>query len=103
VVALLDDEGFPADCPQCVALRSQMDVMRVRLEDSEVQRDKYHAALVATENRLDRLRSGTVLKMQSRGPTDEQEPKEEAIEEPQRKPSSPAVSGSVDWWESWSS
>jgi E3 ubiquitin-protein ligase BRE1 len=77
--------------------------MRVKLEDSEVQRDKYHTALVATENRLDRLGSGTVLKMQSRGAMPEQEPKEEVIEEPQRKPSSPAVSGSVNWWESWSS
>lgn len=79
---------------ECVALRSQVDVMRVKLEDSEMQRDKYHVTLVATENRLDRLRSGTVLKMQSRGAMHEQEPKEEVIEEPQRKPSSPARSKS---------
>lgn len=77
--------------------------MRVKLEDSEVQRDKYHTSLVASENRLDRLRSGTVLKIQSRGAMHEQEPKEEMIEEQQRQPSSPAVSGSVDWWDSWSS
>jgi len=77
--------------------------MRVRLEDSEVQRDKYHEILVTAENRLDRLQSGTVLKMQSRGAMNEHEPKVEVIEEPQRKPSSPAVSGSVNWWEFWSS
>jgi hypothetical protein len=77
--------------------------MRVKLEDLETQRDKYLETLVATENRLDRLRSGTVLKMQSRGVLHEKEPKEEVIEEPQRKPSSPEVSGSVDWWEFCSS
>jgi hypothetical protein len=77
--------------------------MRVKLEDVETQRDKYLATLVATENRLDRLRSGTVLKMQSRGATHEKELKEEVIEEPQQKPSSPEVSGSVDWWEFCSS
>lgn len=77
--------------------------MRVKLEDSEVRRDNYYATLVATENRFHRLQSGTVLKMQSREATHKQETKEEVLEEPQRKPSSPAVSGSVNWWESWSS
>jgi hypothetical protein len=76
-----------------------MEMIHVQLQDSESQKERYHAALVATENRLDRLRSGTVQAIQPSLTVEKQELKEEASEEPQRKPSSPSVSGSVNWWE----
>jgi E3 ubiquitin-protein ligase BRE1 len=84
---------------QCAALRSQMDVMRAKLEDSEAQKEKFYTDLIAAEIRADRLRSETVLAMQARVAVEKQEPKTDEIEEPQRKPSSPAVSGWVNWWE----
>lgn len=71
--------------------------MRARLKDSEEQKEKYHLALISAETRVDRLRSSTVLAMQSRVATDTHEMKSE--DEPQRKPPSPAVSGPVNWWE----
>lgn len=76
-----------------------MEIIRAQLQESESQKEQYHIALIATENRLDRIRSGTVQAIQSSVAVDKQEPKEEALEEPQRKPSSPSVSGSVNWWE----
>lgn len=85
---------------QCTSLRSQMDLMRVKLRDSELQKEKYHAELVAAETRAARLQSGTVLAMQARVAVDKREPPAEVIEEPERQlPSSPVVSGPVNWWE----
>ncbi|RDB24923.1 E3 ubiquitin-protein ligase BRE1 [Hypsizygus marmoreus] len=74
---------------ECIALRSQIDIMHVKLQETEAQKDEYHAALVAAENRFDRLRSKTVQAIQSRAVEKKPEVKEESTEEPQRKPSSP--------------
>jgi E3 ubiquitin-protein ligase BRE1 len=100
---------------QCIALRSQMDLMRVKLRDSVAEKESLHTALVAAQTRADRLQSETVLAMQARAAVrkreaeqqkgeQQQEPKEEesSSEEPQRKlPSSPEVSGlgQPNWWE----
>lgn len=71
--------------------------MRTRLQDSEAQKEKYHSELVAAEVRCDRLRSKTVQAIQpkSRVSADAQDTKDDVVEEPQRKPPSPAVSGPV--------
>jgi E3 ubiquitin-protein ligase BRE1 len=85
---------------QCIALRSQVDVMRVKLRDSVAENETLHTALVAAQTQADRLQSSTVLAMQARAAVHEQKPKEEEIEEPQQKlPSPPEVSGLVNWWE----
>ncbi|GLB37588.1 putative BRE1 E3 ubiquitin ligase [Lyophyllum shimeji] len=78
---------------ECIALQSQLDVISAKLQDSERQKEEYHEALLAAENRLDRFRSKTVLAVPS--PVErKQEPREEVIEESQRKPSSPEGSHS---------
>jgi hypothetical protein len=75
-------------------------MMRVQLRDSAAERETLQIQLVAAENRASRLQSKTVLAMHTRAVVKE-EPKPEEIEELQRKtPSSPAVSGPVNWWES---
>ncbi|KAF9469928.1 BRE1 E3 ubiquitin ligase-domain-containing protein [Collybia nuda] len=84
---------------ECVALKSQVETIRAQLQESEAQKELFHTALITAENRLDRLRSGTVQAIQSSTLVDKQEPKEDTLEEPQRKPSSPSVSGSVNWWD----
>lgn len=95
---------------QCTALRAELAVTRTKLQDLEAQRDQYHAELTAAEIRFDRQQSRTVQSIHGRSTppsTDEsrKEEEEEAkleggnaqvkVEEPQ--PSSPAVSGQVDY------
>jgi hypothetical protein len=83
--------------------------MRAHLQEIIDERDNLHAMLVSAQTRADRLESETVLKIQVRAaaaaaaqkekeqPTKE---KEEETEEPERRlPSSPEVSGPVNWWE----
>ena len=86
---------------QCVALRSEVKLLRGSLRDSEGLKDKYYSALVAAENRLDRWKSNTVSAIQSR--TEAVQSTESAQEETHQKMSSPEVSPSVNWWEFWSS
>lgn len=69
-------------------------MIRSRLQDAELQREQYYAALVAAESQVERLRShesssaqGTAVELK-RGESEERQ-----------KPFSPAVSGSVNWWE----
>ena len=83
-------------------LRSEVDLLRAKLRDSEAQKDSYHDALVALENRLERSQSAIVHEVESKGKSQERECDSDMNEEALRKPPSPLVSGSVlsRWWES---
>ena len=82
-------------------LRSEVDLLRAKLRDSEAQKDSYHNALVALENRLERSQSAIVHEVESKGKSQERECDSDMNEEALRKPPSPLVSGSVlsRWWE----
>ncbi|KAG5648585.1 hypothetical protein DXG03_003196 [Asterophora parasitica] len=79
---------------ECISLQSQMDLMRVELQDTVQQKKEYHDLLAQAENRLLRLQSPTVLATQTQGAEKRPEYAEASTEEPQRKPSSPAGSKS---------
>lgn len=53
--------GVYAECQEmkteCLSLRSQIEVIRSRLQDAELQREQYYDALVAAESQVERLRS----------------------------------------------
>ncbi|KAF8628901.1 hypothetical protein AX15_003682 [Amanita polypyramis BW_CC] len=70
---------------ECAALRSELDLLRARLKDSQALKEQYHTLLVVAENRIERAQSSTVMEME-RGRTT----KYDESEESQRKPSSPA-------------
>ena len=79
-------------------LRSELNILRERLRDSESQKESYRNSLVSLESRIERLQSKTVRAIESRGPNAEvkdQEVESERKEEVQPKPSSPLVSGLV--------
>ncbi|KDR75197.1 hypothetical protein GALMADRAFT_69292 [Galerina marginata CBS 339.88] len=90
---LLQSEGF-SECQkaqnECALLRSEIQILRARLEDSETQRENYRDALIATENRLARSQSVTVREIETRGPV-KQETRTEEKEDVREKPS-PSVS-----------
>ncbi|KAI6000700.1 hypothetical protein EDD15DRAFT_1782041 [Pisolithus albus] len=69
-------EKFNKTETECTALRSELVVMRKRLEEAEVDVRKYREQLAAAEIRIDRLRSNTVAAIQAKSP-----PKEDAMEE----------------------
>ncbi|KAJ6499055.1 BRE1 E3 ubiquitin ligase-domain-containing protein [Mycena sanguinolenta] len=70
---------------ECVALRSEIQVINSKLRNSEAQKYQLHEQLVAAETAADRLRSKTVQAIKPRSETvSAQSPAEE-----QRKPSSP--------------
>jgi E3 ubiquitin-protein ligase BRE1 len=52
---------------QVVVLRSEVDLLRAKLQDSEAQKDSYHDALIALENRLERSQSAIVHEVESKG------------------------------------
>ncbi|KAH6914381.1 BRE1 E3 ubiquitin ligase-domain-containing protein [Coprinopsis sp. MPI-PUGE-AT-0042] len=83
------DEHF--DCQtECAALRSELQLTRKHLSECEQARDKYHDELVATQNRIERSQSQTVLAVESKaalGKTTNGD-----AEDTQRKPSSPSDS-----------
>ena len=76
-------------------MRSELNILRAKLEDSEEQKEKYHNALLEAESRLERSQSATVREMEMRVPVKSQEGQSEEKEEVQHKPSSPVVSGLV--------
>lgn len=79
-------------------LRLELNILQERLKDSDAQKERYHNSLVALENKVERLKSKTVLATESRDPVNEmkvQEVGNERKDETQGKPSSPAVSGLV--------
>jgi hypothetical protein len=75
-------------------LRSELNILKAKLEESESQKDSYHNALVVAENRVERLQSATVRETESRETRDKskthEEQKEDAVQ-------SPVVSGLVIW------
>jgi len=79
---------------QRVLLQSEVNVLRAKLEDSESLKAEYHSALVAAENRLERSQSTIVHEVEGKGKNQEREEFMDGKGEV-RKPSSPAVSGSV--------
>ncbi|KAG7098761.1 hypothetical protein E1B28_000670 [Marasmius oreades] len=77
---------------ESAALKSQLDLLRVKLHDSEETSQRYREALSAAENRLERLQSKTVKALQLK-PAPEAEEQERMTEREQRKPSSPERKG----------
>ena len=72
-------------------MRSQINILQTQLQESETERENYHNALNAAENRFERSKSDIVRTLESRGGAQGKEDKEE-----ERRPS-PAVSGLVNW------
>ena len=100
VISLSYSIFIPNRVFQCIALKSEIILVRKKLHETESQNKRYHADLVAAETRADRLRSSTVLAMQARASQEKTEPKAEEVEEAKPEtPPSPPVSGSVNWWE----
>jgi hypothetical protein len=81
-----------------------VDVLRGRLTDMQEMKERYQAELAASENRLERYRSRTVQATQPKAGTssDESAQLKGETEDEEKKPSSPAVSGLVNGWESCS-
>ncbi|KIM45233.1 hypothetical protein M413DRAFT_441916 [Hebeloma cylindrosporum] len=92
---VLQSESFP-ECQkaqnECAILRSELNILRAKLEDSESQKENYHNALLEAESRLERSKSATVREMEMRVPATSQEPQSVEKEEVQQKPSSPVPS-----------
>lgn len=88
-------EDFEKATAECNTLRSEVKIIRAQLQDSEEQKDRYHAALLAAETRLDRAQSRTILAMQLR--TEIAEESDSVPRESNPKACSPEVSASVNW------
>ncbi|KAF8740809.1 hypothetical protein AX14_007181 [Amanita brunnescens Koide BX004] len=69
---------------ECAALRSELDLLRARLKDSESLQEQYYAALVTAENRIERSQSSILAEIERRGVVQSEVP-----EGSQGKPSSP--------------
>ncbi|KAG6867824.1 hypothetical protein C0993_010583 [Termitomyces sp. T159_Od127] len=87
-------ESMPHTCQKEISdriyLQTQLDLVQAQLRDAEELKEKYLRDLQITENRLDRHRSKTVAAIHSQTRESRQLDVEDAIEESQRKPSSPA-------------
>ncbi|KAF9049980.1 BRE1 E3 ubiquitin ligase-domain-containing protein [Panaeolus papilionaceus] len=78
---------------ECHVLRSELSVLRAKLEDCENQKHQYHTALMSAQNQLERSKSQTVRMVETRSNLERDgESGQEGKEEVQRTPSSPAVS-----------
>ncbi|KAG5353505.1 hypothetical protein C0989_006319 [Termitomyces sp. Mn162] len=73
-----------------ITLQTQLDLAHTQLRDAEELKEKYHRDLQMAESRLDRYRSQTVAAMHTHTPEQRSSGAEDAIEDSQRKPSSPA-------------
>ncbi|KAG5733688.1 E3 ubiquitin-protein ligase BRE1 [Termitomyces sp. T112] len=73
-----------------ISLQTQLDLAHTKLRDAEELKEKYHRDLQMAESRLDRYRSQTVAAMHTHTPEQRSSGAEDAIEDSQRKPSSPA-------------
>ncbi|KDQ57820.1 hypothetical protein JAAARDRAFT_178316 [Jaapia argillacea MUCL 33604] len=78
---------------ECTALRSEMALLRSKIEDVESERDRYHDDLASVESRLERLQSRTVAELS--GPNIPSPVKEEAARSP-KKESEPSPAGVVE-------
>jgi E3 ubiquitin-protein ligase BRE1 len=86
---------------QCIALRSELDIMRAESQNSANEMEALRAALRSAEGRVDRLRSKTIQAMEAQTPAAKQEVKQEESDESHPvQPSPPEVSGLANWWES---
>ncbi|KAL4074257.1 BRE1 E3 ubiquitin ligase-domain-containing protein [Scleroderma citrinum] len=91
-VANVAFEHFQRTETECTALRSEVVVMRKRLEEAEADIRKYHEQLAASEMRIDRLQSSVVASIQAKS-----SPKEDVMEEdpkPVEEGEGPKSSGS---------
>ncbi|KAG6833534.1 hypothetical protein H0H87_005185 [Tephrocybe sp. NHM501043] len=88
--SIIRDQG--KELSSHITLQTQLDLARANLREADALKERYLQDLQKAEIRFDRLKSKTVSALQSRTP--EQRSTEEATEEPQRKPSSPAGSKS---------
>ncbi|EAU91038.2 hypothetical protein CC1G_03206 [Coprinopsis cinerea okayama7 len=77
---------------ECAALQSDLQLTRQQLQDCINERDKYHNELIATQNRIERSQSRTVLAVESRQPSSTANSVNGDAEDTQRKPSSPSES-----------
>ncbi|KIM69037.1 hypothetical protein SCLCIDRAFT_1208453 [Scleroderma citrinum Foug A] len=64
---------------ECTALRSEVVIMRKRLEEAEADIRKYHEQLAVSEMRIDRLQSNVVVAIQAKS-----SPKEDIMDEDQK-------------------
>lgn len=78
-------ERFQKTETECTALRSELVVVRKRLEEADVDVRKYREHLAAAEIRIDRLRSNAVAAIQTKS-----SPKEDAMEEDSRPTEGPS-------------
>ncbi|KAF9263329.1 BRE1-domain-containing protein [Marasmius fiardii PR-910] len=78
---------------ESAALRTQLDMLQVKLQDTEETSQRYKEALSVAENRLERMNSKTVQEVQPKRDIKPEEEEERMTEKEQRKPSSPEVSG----------
>ncbi|KAG1729215.1 uncharacterized protein EDB91DRAFT_817319 [Suillus paluster] len=68
--ATLNDQAYQrcqTSQTECVALRSEIALMQRRLDDVQSEKEQLHDDLIAAEIKLDRMRSGTVAAMQTKG------------------------------------
>ena len=80
-----------------MSLRAEVSLLHTKLRNVEASKDKYHERLIVAEKRMDRLKSKTLAAMEAHEKPTKAEVKDES---PRSSPSSPTVSGSVNWWES---
>ncbi|KAJ3803280.1 hypothetical protein GGU11DRAFT_671167 [Lentinula aff. detonsa] len=83
---------------ECAALKAQVQVLQVRLSDSEELSRKLRQELSEEQNRLQRLKSKTVQANLPKAGMSSVE-SSETTEDAMSKPSSPAVSGLEEWEE----
>ncbi|KAF9568023.1 BRE1-domain-containing protein [Agrocybe pediades] len=87
---LLQNERFEAYQKaqnECIVLRSELNVLQTRLQESQADKENYHDALVAAENRYYRSKSEIVREMETRG----QAPEKVKDERAEERRSSPAA------------
>ncbi|KAH7888505.1 BRE1 E3 ubiquitin ligase-domain-containing protein [Phlebopus sp. FC_14] len=101
--ATVNNEAFQR-CQQnqteCTALRSEVAVIRKKLEEAESERERYHEELAAAEMRIDRLQSSAVAAMQTRphpgndaSVEEESQPDRGSSQNPSGSPPHPQING----------
>ncbi|KAI0743501.1 BRE1-domain-containing protein [Daedaleopsis nitida] len=72
------------------ALRSEVSLLRIQLDESVAQKEKFHDQLIAAEKRADRLQSKS---LQTGSVITKEEPSESGSREPESSPAPPPVNG----------
>lgn len=73
-----------------------MSFIRIKLHNTEEEKEKLYEQLVAAEKRADRLQSKTIATIYPQSSIPQDDRKSEELTE---TPPPSAVSGSVNWWE----